>query len=364
MRYFMGKKATRLLSLFLLAVLVLSCCGCIQKAKKTVDSEGIVRDLTWALGTAMPQAVDFRGPAFPSDGEIEFTSSDPFSDAEEGENTVRLRVRTEGSTTVWQATLTLVIDKTGPSIKPGAPVIGYTQQAGRGISYWKDVTLTDDCDGAIARSVSTADVDFTKAGIYPIWYIATDAAGNKTVVGSEIHIFAQEITLEMLNEKLDPIIESLGLYGIGKLEQCRGIYDYVHLDKTVHYVGSSNESDRVSWIREAYFTLKSKSGDCYSYFSLAKAFLERLGIESLDVQRTPGLTEDTHYWLMVDLGDETSGERWYHFDCTRLKETIYTGGILTDAQVRYYSENCKINFYAYDRSAYPATPKEEVCTRK
>ena len=119
----------------------------------------------------------------------------------------------------------------------------------------------------------------------------------------------------------------------------------------------------MSWVREAYLALQSKKGDCYTYYALSKAFFERLGIENRDLQRTPGLTKDTHYWLMVNIGGEDDAAKWYHFDATRLMEKIYDGGILTDAQVRYYSENIRPNFYAYDAGNYPASETAEVCGR-
>ena len=98
----------------------------------------------------------------------------------------------------------------------------------------------------------------------------------------------------------------------------------------------------------------SGSGDCYSYFAAAKAFLEYLGIENMDIQRLPGYTTDTHYWSLVNIGTE-GNPRWYHFDCTRLRaEYNHSGCLLTDSQVDAYNR-VRANFYKYDRSEYPAT---------
>ena len=121
---------------------------------------------------------------------------------------------------------------------------------------------------------------------------------------------------------------------------------------------SEDTSDRV---RIAYESLSNGTGDCYAYDSVAIAFLSRLGVEYKEIQRTPGLTSDTHYWLLVNIGTKTS-PRWYHYDCTRLRaEYNHSGCLLTDKQVRAYSK-VRANFYAYDTGKYPAS-STEIITR-
>lgn len=84
-------------------------------------------------------------------------------------------------------------------------------------------------------------------------------------------------------------------------------------------------------------------------------------MEYREIQRTPGLTSDTHYWLLVNIGTKTS-PRWYHYDCTRLRaEYNHSGCLLTDKQVRAYSK-VRANFYAYDTGKYPAS-STEIITR-
>ena len=114
-------------------------------------------------------------------------------------------------------------------------------------------------------------------------------------------------------------------------------------------------------VRIAYESLSNGTGDCYAYDSVAIAFLSRLGVEYKEIQRTPGLTSDTHYWLLVNIGTKTS-PRWYHYDCTRLRaEYNHSGCLLTDKQVRAYSK-VRANFYAYDTGKYPAS-STEIITR-
>ena len=71
------------------------------------------------------------------------------------------------------------------------------------------------------------------------------------------------------------------------------------------------------------------------------------------MQRTPGFTEDTHFWSLVNIGTENSPQ-WYHFDCTRLAADEYnhSGCLLTQAQVDAYHK-VRPYFRLYDSSKYP-----------
>ena len=72
------------------------------------------------------------------------------------------------------------------------------------------------------------------------------------------------------------------------------------------------------------------------------------------MQRTPGYTDDTHYWSMINIARAGESARWYHYDATRLRGVSYSGCLLTDTQVDAFSR-VRLNFYLYDRSGYPAT---------
>ncbi|MBQ9132632.1 MAG: hypothetical protein IJX62_09225, partial [Clostridia bacterium] len=61
----------------------------------------------------------------------------------------------------------------------------------------------------------------------------------------------------------------------------------------------------------------------------------------------------------VNIGDDSSGDRWYHYDATPLRGEYHSGCLLTDGQIRAYSHNRKDEngisdyFYAYDAGSYP-----------
>ena len=129
----------------------------------------------------------------------------------------------------------------------------------------------------------------------------------------------------------------------------REVYRYIRTH--IAYVSDSDKSD---WMRAAYDTLfVTGSGDCFDFFAAAKIFLIRLGVDYYEIQRSPGVTADTHYWLLVNIGP-ADAPRWYHYDCTRLRDDYITDCLLTDKQLRAYTR-VRPGFYSYDASAYPAS---------
>jgi hypothetical protein len=175
-------------------------------------------------------------------------------------------------------------------------------------------------------------------------------------------------------DRVRSLASTLGITkSMSKEEQAKRIYAYVNSPKmsastaNVVFTNESN-TDRSDWIREAYLTLQNGSGDCYSYFAASKAFFEYFGIENKDVQRSKGLTEDTHYWNMVNIGTEAN-PRWYFFDATRYAGKFTLGGnngcLLTQAQLDgYKASNSAYDgvYYAYDKSAYP-TPETDMINK-
>ena len=102
------------------------------------------------------------------------------------------------------------------------------------------------------------------------------------------------------------------------------------------------------------------------YFALAKAFFEYFEIENKDIERSAGLTSDTHFWNMVNIGTSAK-PRWYFFDATRYAGKFTVGGdngcLLTEAQLEgYKASNSKYDgvYYAFDSAAYPKAETEII----
>ena len=224
-----------------------------------------------------------------------------------------------------------------------------TVYLGEAIAYRKNITITDNNGSeGVSLEIDSSNVDISTPGTYAATYIATDKEGNESRETIFVTVTESQISLEELNEKLDSVIALIIRDGMNTEEKIRAIYEYVQ--SHMSYVSDSDKSD---WRAEAYRALfVSGSGDCFSFFAASKAFFERLNIDSLDIQRTPGLVEQTHYWSIVNISDDSNSDIWYYYDsCPLRSEYNHSGCLLTEIQIEAYNK-VREHFYAYDRDAY------------
>jgi len=337
-----------ILTLFVLAVSLFSAFGCAPAEPPALK----LKQLTWAVSTPLPRAEDFV-EALPTGCTVRFAEEYRFT--EYGEHDVELVLTdARGKSFSYFTTLSLIKDTVPPTLVGLRDLVAYL---GGGVSYLSGVTAEDNCDGAVSISVDTSDVDLKSVGVYDVIYTATDAAGNVATFRRTLAVYEQEITEQMLNELIDPILGRIITDGMTVKQQLRAIYDYVY--DNVAYVSTSDKS---SWVRAAYDGLQKRQGDCYTYFALSKAMMERLGIENLDVERAPSvvaLVQERHYWSMVNIGSDADPV-WYHFDACHLQDMPKPWGyLMTDEQLAYYSEMRESEngiagyFYAFDAASYP-----------
>ena len=280
-----------------------------------------------------------------------------------------LLVDEHGNKRTYSASLSVINDTEAPRIYAPAQVVGYV---GEGIAYRSGVRVEDNCFGTTLE-VDDSKVDTTKEGNYIVTYIAKDMAGNKIETIVPVVIHGVRVTEEMLNERIEKIAREQGMTkSLSNEELCKRIYKYVNDPEAsasgarFQYVGFSNDRSRSDWRNEAYLTIQNGQGDCYSYFALAKAFFEYFEIENLDIERSKGLTSDTHFWNMVNIGT-SSKPRWYFFDATRYAGKFTVGGdngcLLTAAQLEgYKASSSKYDgvYYAFDEDKYPAAEKSII----
>ena len=266
---------------------------------------------------------------------------------------VRYRDSEGNKTEVFDVAVELIVDTEAPKVEITSNIVAYV---GESISYKQHIRLIDNCVGDIKITVDDSKVDLSVAGEYPVYITAEDSVGNKSKPQeAKVHVYSEEITESKLFDKISGIAAEIIRDNMTAEEKCRAIYDYVY--NNIAYVSTS---DKTMWQRAAYDALfVMGSGDCFSYFASAKAFLEYLGIENLDIQRTPGFTADTHYWSLVNIGSKDS-PMWYHFDCTRLRaEYNHSGCLLTLKQTEAYNK-VRDSFYRYDKSKYPTVATEII----
>ena len=221
-------------------------------------------------------------------------------------------------------------DEMPPSIsaRAGTTVIGYL---GESPTYKKYVTVEDDKDEEPVLAVNSKNVDINKEGSYTVLYQAKDKSGNKSSVFKLTYVVkSKEYTEEKLMDMIAVKVKEIGITdGMSKQKKVEKIFDYVH--NLFRYSDDSNIPNidrskwKSDWIEEAVRTITDEAGDCYSYYSLSKAFFEYYDIENIGIMRDPKSSlEGTHYWSIVNIG-ENGNDKWYYYDATRLAGSFGDG---------------------------------------
>lgn len=269
----------------------------------------------------------------------------------EGKSQVNILVKaSDNSSKEFTASLEIYVDTQPPVIEG---VVDRHFNIGDNITYLKGVKAVDDMEGEISVEVDKSKIEFdesgkAKEGNYQVIYSATDKAGNKAEQTATFYFEENGVNDEMIDEAVDKALALIIKDDMTIEQKAYAIYNYTH--DNIAYTGTSTKGDyRV----EAYNGLTNFQGDCYTYFSVAKILLNKIGAKTIDVERAPGVRNDHHYWLLVDLGTG-----YYHFDATR-RAYYFNGFMATDAQVKQYSTNVVNGFYYFDESLYPATPTTE-----
>lgn len=248
-------------------------------------------------------------------------------------------------------TLLFSKDEDPPVIKgpDGDVVVGYVGDTPR---YKQWVEVVDNEDDAPVLEINKSEVKQNEVGSYEVHYRAIDKEGNVSGTYTLTYIVkSKQYSNEKLMELIAAKAEELGITkDMKKSEQVRKIYAYVHDEvKWSGGVGESNipNIDRnkweTDWIEEAVRTLELEEegaceGDCYSYYSLSKAFFEYFGIENRGIKRSEnyeGAKDDgTHFWSVVKVENG-----WYYYDATRLKHGFTEADnacLLTEKQLNSY----------------------------
>lgn len=235
-----------------------------------------------------------------------------------------------------KARLTLKEDKEAPVIHGAVDLIIY---AGDTVSYKKDVTVTDNSTDGLSLDVDTSQVNTRAEGVYPVTYVARDAAGNTDTVTVNLTVKARKYDIDEVNSLGDSVLANILTPEMSDMDKLHAIYSYI-----MGHISYINDSEKGDWVQAAYEGLMNRKGDCYVYASTAKLLLTRAGIKNMDIEKIP--SDTLHYWNLVDIGDG-----WYHFDTTPRKDhpTIF---MWDDRQMMEYSESHDKS-HNYDHALYP-----------
>lgn len=229
------------------------------------------------------------------------------------------------------------------SYNQGMPyMVVYGDDKDKGYDYFKYVKAEDDRDTKVELTVNTDKVNYKKAGIYQITYIAKDKAGNKAKAKAKIEVRLQHDVDKYASEILSKIIKKdWSVY-----QKATAIYDYTR--HHISYVGYSQKGD---WENGAIQGIRYGRGDCFTYYAVARALLTRAGIPNILVKRYRGA--GNHWWNMVYVNGG-----WYHYDCGPRPG----GGrfcMLTDEQLTAYSKTHG-NKYIWNYDAVPKSPTKKL----
>lgn len=264
-------------------------------------------------------------------------------------------------------------DKTPPTITlvEGDCIYMY---AGETVSFRDKVRARDD-SGDQPTLTFDSRVNVNTPGAYSVIYTATDAAGNSSSLTVSVVVTKKDYTYDMLMSRIEALALRLGITSdMSKQEQIFAVYNYVNSpDKSatsanIYFSDESNVPGiqranwQNDWIEEAILTIDKGEGDCYSYYSVSKAFFEYLGIEHIGIKRDESKSNmsGTHFWMVVNIG-KGNADAWYFYDATRLAgkyaDGTHDGCLRTYAELEGYTptNSAYYGFYAFDKSAYPQT---------
>lgn len=265
---------------------------------------------------------------------------------EVGTQEITIQAKDEGNN-ITSKILTLTIKKdTDPPVISG--VKDQEIFEGDPLSYRRGVLVSDNKDSNVDLVIDNSQVNLSKPGDYKVIYKATDKAGNKTEVTSNIKVKRKGPILlpdEELYRRADNILTNILKDEMTVLEKLNAIYDYSRFN--IRYIGKSNKTD---WKIGASTALVTKAGDCYNYYALSKLLLERAGFEIRSVKRIPE-SRSRHYWVLVNYDN-----LWYHFDPTwNPTGYSYRGFMISESEAMAYTElvrSVRENYYVYDYDLY------------
>ena len=251
-----------------------------------------------------------------------------------------------GNTAEVDSEVEVIIDTEPPVIDGVAPLEGFI---GDPVSYKSEITVTDNCDKEVELEVDNSDVDTETAGTYAVRYVATDRAGNTAEAETTITMKEKPddyVEPEEVYAEADEVLAEITTDDMTLKQKAREIYDWCR-----NNIGYISTSDKDSWTNGAHQGFTQGQGDCFVFFSTAKALLTEADIPNIDVVKSD-TSHSSHYWSLINCGDG-----WYHFDTTPR-----SGGgeffMLTDEELLDYSASHN-NSHIFDQSLYPATPTED-----
>ena len=192
-----------------------------------------------------------------------------------------------GNVTRAETTLWVTDDKNPPKIKGDLGTL--TVEKHSSPDFLAGITAYDEVDGNCKVTCDTSSLNLDMAGTYYITYHSSDKSGNVRTV-------KRKVVVQHDAEDTAALVQSISDSLSNDPETIR---DYVR--RKISYNHEWGGDDPV------WYGFTTHGGNCYVHAQCLKAIFDRKGIES----RLIWVTNKTHYWLIVKIGDG-----WKHIDAT------------------------------------------------
>lgn len=292
----------------------------------TVSSILKVVDKTAPTGTAVPVEM-FCGKAPEpetlvkdvfdlTEVKIEYAEGTPNLVMNSGEMKIPVKLTDQnGNTTVIDVPFNVKDDYTPPVIS-GVKKFEHVAKDPDKITkaeYLDGVTATDDYTTVPKLEVDYSKVNLKAVGVYPIRYIASDKAGNRTEVESSVTVFATYNGGATANQKDIKKALEIGRKQLNRITK-KSDTDVVKAMKIYYWVYhhiyfSTGASPYKGWAKAAINAINKKRGSCYGRACACKAMLDAAGIDNFLIMRKKIKGYRIHNWNLVKLNGE-----WYHCD--------------------------------------------------
>lgn len=203
------------------------------------------------------------------------------------------------------------------------------------------IKVVDDRAGVVKVQLDFSAVDFGKEGFYKLRISAQDEAGNTAKTYTWIQLLIPGSAEAIVDDILPRILRN----GDSDVTKARAIYRYIR--GNCHYSESGGKGD---FRRIAANALRYRSGDCYSFYSMARLLCVRAEIPCISITREGGYH---HWWDLVYVNGG-----WYHFDTTPRA----AGGsfcLMTDGQMAGYSRE-GANPFTHTKEFYPKVSERVI----
>ena len=254
-----------------------------------------------------------------------------------------------------------VSDRTGNTVKAEStvnvakdttpPTIGVTPIQiflGDSVSYRKHTPVYDDFVGEIKLEIDSSRVDLNKVGEYTVTFTATDASGNVAVAEAPVSVTERPSVEAETHQMIDDLLADMITDDMTDLEKLWAMYMWINTN-----IGYISTSDKSNYVKGAYDGLKSRLGDCYTYYSLVRIMAEHMGFEHREVVRDSLTTE--HYWNLIYYNGG-----WYHLDTSRFIKGNARIFMLTDDEAAEWDATYYRIGHIFDHTLHPPRAIESV----